>query len=445
MPRPNAHHLRICVLALVVVVLTTTSVIARPREERADGERESHRQHAQNGDAQNGAGQNGDGQNGDGQGGNKPTNVLLESAGSIALPGRGLSLAWSPDGTRIAVGGHFRDKVTRLRYDTRVADVAAGVLLKSFACHYFWAVSNAWIESPDYGPLLADGGGDHAVKVWNPDGRGSTTCRPGQFLQADGGLKQLGQIDGWITSLAFSPDRRWLAGASRDRTVRIWQATPGRNAWQVVALWYDAGAGNFFSVDWSPDGRALVTGDRKGRVEVWDFDPDLDRWSDGTIDTFAHVSYEHQASWFNQQPALVTRTPRWTDSGHRMIWNARWSPDGTRVAASGADGTVSVYEAASGKVLVRKRPGPSAFNGLAWHPGGKLLAAGGADARIYLFDAESGDRVDTLTGHDDVVTAVAWSPDGATLASTAGGPLIMLALVDASDGPDETVRLWRWR
>jgi WD40 repeat protein len=85
------------------------------------------------------------------------------------------------------------------------------------------------------------------------------------------------------------------------------------------------------------------------------------------------------------------------------------------------------------------------FHGLAWHPGGKLLAAGGADARIYLFDAESGPRVYTLTGHDDVVTAVAWSPDGATLASTAGGPLIMLALVDASDGPDKTVRLWRWR
>jgi len=257
MPRPNAHHLCTPVFALVVM-LTTTSVIARPRDERGDHGRRPPHQHGQDEDA--------------------PTNVLLESAGAIALPGRGLSLSWSPDGRRIAVGGHFRDKVTRLRYDTRVADVAARVLIKSFACHYFWAVSNAWIDSPDYGPLLADGGGYHAVKVWNPNGRGSTTCRPGQFLPADGALKQLGQIDGWITSLAFSPDRRWLAGASRDRTVRVWQAAPGRNAWQVVALWYDAGAGNFFSVDWSPDGRALVTGDRKGRVEVWDFDR---TWSDG--------------------------------------------------------------------------------------------------------------------------------------------------------------------
>jgi WD40 repeat protein len=213
----------------------------------------------------------------------------------------------------------------------------------------------------------------------------------------------------------------------------------------VVALWYDAGAGNFLSVDWAPDGRALVTGDRRGRIAVWDLDPERDRWSDATIAAFARVSYEHQGSWFGAQAALVTRTPRWSESGHGMVWNARWSPDGTRVAGSGADGTVSVYDAGSGEVLEREAPGPAAFHGLAWHPGGQLLAAGGADKRIYLFDAVSGTLVDTLVGHDDIVTAVAWSPDGGTLASTAGGPLISLKLVDVSDGPDQAIQLWRWR
>src|SRR5262249_50283063 len=83
MPRPNPHPLCIRLLVLVVMVLTTTFAIARPREARADGVRKSHRQHAQDGD---------------GQDNDAPTNVLLESAGAIALPGRGLSLAWSPDG-----------------------------------------------------------------------------------------------------------------------------------------------------------------------------------------------------------------------------------------------------------------------------------------------------------------------------------------------------------
>jgi len=418
-------------VAALVAVLTTLLAVARAHEEHVPGERKARRQQKHDHDHDPPT--------------SWPTNRFFKSAGAIALPGRGLSLTWSPDGGRIAVGGHFRDKVTRLRYDTRIADVDAGRLVKSFACHWYWAVSSAWVESPYYGQLLADGGGDHAVKVWNPNGPGSTTCHPGQFLPADGALQQLGQIDGWIMSLAFSPDRRWLAGASRDRTVRIWQASPGRTAWRVVDLWYDAGAGNFLSVDWSPDGRALVTGDRRGRVEVWDVDPERDRWSDATITAFARLSYEKQASWFQQQPTLVTRTPRWSDGGHGVIWNARWSPDGTRVAATGDDGTVSVYDAATGTVLQRAAPGPASFHGLSWHPTGQVLAAGGADKRIYLFAPASGSVIDTLTGHDDVVTAVAWSPDGATLASTAGGPLLILKFADVSEGPDQAVRLWRWR
>jgi WD40 repeat protein len=374
-----------------------------------------------------------------------PSNVHLEPAGSIALPGRGQSLAWAPDGRRIAVGGHFREKVTRLRYDTRVANVESGTLLKSFACHWYWTVAHAWIDHPDYGALLADGGADHAVKLWNPDGRGSTKCNPGQFLPADGAVKQLGEIDGWITSLAFSPAGRWLAGASRDRTIRVWQIHLGPTAWRVVALWFDQTVGNFLSVDWAPDGRALVSGDRRGNVVVWDFDPERDRWDDATIADFADYGYETQVPWFRAHPTLTTRVPRWSESGHKVIWNARWSPDGTRVAAAGEDGMISVYEAATGAVLMRQTLPSGKFHGLAWHPDGHWLVAGASDRTIYVYDTQSGALFDRLTGHADTVTAVAWSPDGTTLASTAGGPLLQLSLVDVSDGPDQAIRLWRWR
>jgi len=140
----------------------------------------------------------------------------------------------------------------------------------------------------------------------------------------------------------------------------------------------------------------------------------------GNADTFAHISSEHQASWFKQQPALVTRTPRWTDSGRRLIWNARWSPDGTRVAASGADGTVSVYDAASGKVLVRKHPGPSAFQASpgipeasCWQPvertRGSNVRCGVRSPRRYV----DGPR---RRGHRSGVarTAPRWRPRGRT-------------------------------
>src|SRR5262249_32900719 len=96
-----------------------------------------------------------------------PANAHLVEQGTIALPGRGLSLAWAPDGGRIAAGGRFREKATGLRYDTRIADVGALALQKSFACHYFYVVATAWTQNPFLGEIVADGGGDHAVKLWD--------------------------------------------------------------------------------------------------------------------------------------------------------------------------------------------------------------------------------------------------------------------------------------
>src|SRR4029079_12219524 len=57
-----------------------------------------------------------------------PANVHLAPAGEIALPGRGLALAWAPDASGIATGGHFKDPTTGQRYDTRVVDVASQTL-----------------------------------------------------------------------------------------------------------------------------------------------------------------------------------------------------------------------------------------------------------------------------------------------------------------------------
>src|SRR4029450_9369166 len=164
------------VRALAGLVMVSLASAPVPRLARAHGDRVSRRERNATSEPKPPA---------------APTNVHLAPAGVIAVPGRGQSLAWSPDGRRIAVGGHFREKATRLRYDTRIANVASGVLEKSFACHWYWAVAQGGVAHPGYGELLADGGGDHAVKIWNPKAHGSTKCNPGQFLVGDGALEQL--------------------------------------------------------------------------------------------------------------------------------------------------------------------------------------------------------------------------------------------------------------
>ncbi len=373
----------------------------------------------------------------------KAANVHLAPAGMIALPGRGLALAWAPDGSAVAAGGHFKDPTTGQRYDTRIVDVATATLRPAgFDCHYWWVVALAWTDNAFVGPVIADGAGDHAVKLWSADGPGTTSCKPGQFRAADGGIRALYDVNGWTTSLAFSPDGRFLAGTSRDRTVRVWQIAPGMDQWKVVKLWYDAGAGNYLSVRWSPDGTRLLAGDRKGRVSEWTFDPDTDRWDGATIAEFAKLSWKQHPAWFGDHAAALRPTPLWTEAGHKEVWNVRYAPDGKTFAIAADDG-LAVLSAGTGMLQYRVRG--TALSGLDWSPDGTYIAAGAADHRIYLYRARDGVVIDRLEGHAERVTAVAFSPDGGMLASTAGGPLLNAELNAVVKGPDDAVHLWRWQ
>lgn len=373
-------------------------------------------------------------------------NRLFSTATTIQLSGRGHAVSWSPDGSEIVLGGHFADRSTGLRYDARVYDVTTGELSRTYACHYYWVTATAWVDNPFLGPMLLSGGADHAVRIWNPAAAGSTRCQPGQFPAADGARKLLPNINGWSMALAISPDGRYLAGASRDRMVRVWQLAPGPQQWRVVLAWFDRDAGNILSVAWAADGKALFTGDRRGRIARWEVDPDGGRWSNDVIAEFASTGWDRVLSWVGDYRDLVTRAATWMDGEHGQVWNVRVSPDGNGVAAAGGDGTVSVFDATTGELRWRHvgRSG-SSFQGLDWNPNGDLIAAGSSDGSIVLLDATDGTPRDRLIGHADDVAAVAWSPDGQRLASTAGGPRLSLALQAMVSGPDTTARIWTRR
>jgi WD40 repeat protein len=104
-----------------------------------------------------------------------------------------------------------------------------------------------------------------------------------------------------------------------------------------------------------------------------------------------------------------------------------FSPDGSLLAASGADGGIRIWRLA--------RPGPPRLlnhdggaTSIAFSADGALLASGGYDGKIILWRVADGRPMRTLVGHQGTVWTVDMSDDGERV---------------ASGGEDGHVRLWR--
>ncbi len=394
----------------------------------------------------------------------------------VRLPTDGISLAFNPDGSFLAVG--MRDRYVS------VHDANTLQLVNTLQGHAGPVRGVAFSQD---GAYLASASTDQTTRIWDMatgqlvrtigEGFRSSLVFSGDDVllagmtaagvsvwawQRDARLVLHGH-ERYVYRVTFNPDPRLpdlLASSAWDETVRLWDIWGGGPV-AVVRATYPWKALGF-----TPDGSRLIgyDGEDSAQVAVWEpvtatrlvsprteadsrlFEVILDRerdvWSrlhdaagleqvyggrttssDGKLRAEL-VDTEIRVFKVNTNPNELVQC---IETGAERYSSIRFSPDCALLAVCRKDVGVRVWDLGTGEELATLTGHIGEVYSFAFSPNGSRIASCGNDGNIIIWDTDRFEQVGLLRGHKNYVYTVTFSPDGTMLASASG---------------DGTVRIW---
>ncbi len=183
------------------------------------------------------------------------------------------AVAFNSKGTLLATGSH--DGLVR------IWDAAKGNVVRQIAAHNqpmpATVYSVAWSPDDRY---IVSASLDTSLKLWDASN--------GNLVRTFAGYKaktsEKGHREG-VFCAAFSPDGKWLASGSSDRTVRIWNVATGQVSHELInpdlkpfgfPTYAPSHPGWVFGLRYTPDGKRLVTVGNApagtGYLAIWNAD-----------------------------------------------------------------------------------------------------------------------------------------------------------------------------
>ena len=305
-----------------------------------------------------------------------------------------------------------------------------------FRGHVGNVTSLAW--SPDGRYLASGASNDSIIHVWDVTNNVEAYTLRGH--------------EGWIRNIIFSPDGKRVASGSTDLSVRIWDTASQRTVFTLTGHTDLIGG-----IAWSLDGKRLATAARDGTVRMWDAttgqpidefafqtpinanDPQKNRyWATGLVWTPDGKSLFVGATnglvtMLNAETGQTTRTL----SGHTSwitIRGLQLNADGTVLYSAGLDGIICVWDVATGTQKATYNQHQLSIFGISLEPNGdRLVSTSDQEGRLLIWDMVNQQIIGTFRVGQGIPTGIRYSNDGKVLAASGFNGMLRLQQTDKSD------------
>jgi WD40 repeat protein len=282
----------------------------------------------------------------------------------------------------------------------RVWDSLDGKLITEFRGHS-QAVND--VEFSADGQFIVTADDDQTARLWpfHPGERGMSSTI------------ELWQHSAAVTSIASSPNGSEVAATTRDG--KLWLDGVGMQRSVPFMFLVDRSA-KVANVRFSPDGRSIAT-TRGSAGVIYNIDA-LRAFVDSSRSEFIYREAT-PAPEKKEKPSEPDGVKLEGNTGD--INSVAFSPNGSLVVTSSADGTARVWDAATGNTVAELRGHSKSVNSASFSPDGKFIVTASDDATVRLWDANNFALVRNIgSGYPRAVASAEYSPDGRFIVAASG-------------------------